>query len=155
MSDGLDALGDLIERERELAALREKLAPILDAWEIVGPLRADMVADPERALRIAERVINAQGIRRPGAYMNTLWRQSSGQLTQTAAPLAPEPEAGPPTLSAVEFAWSRDASPMLDALLDAMASAIAAAGGFASIRESFSYVESYDSDGNLLERKPA
>ena len=155
MADPFDVLADLIEREHELAHFRAKLDPILDGFEVVGPVRAEMVADPERALRIAEHVLNSRGVRKAGALMIHLWRQSSAT---PEAPEAPEAEeSAPPTLSALEYAWSRDGygTPLFDTLLGAMASAIAAAGGFAAIRESFTERELYDPDGNLLERAPA
>ena len=119
-----------------------------------------MLADPERALRVLDHVQRSSSVRNPAALANALWRQSALQLTQTAAPLPPEPrddyEEGLPTSSVIEYAWSSDPRPMADSLLDAMAAALGRGGGFTAIRETFARSDYWelDDDGNLLTTNP-
>lgn len=59
--------------------------------------------------------------------------------------------AAPPTISALEYLWSRPSLPAY-ALEQLMAAAIARAGGFDSLRPSFRYCDIYDDHGELIGR---
>lgn len=158
--DDLERLGDLFQIELDLARKRSELVPILEEYGIIGAIHAEMLADPERALRVLDHVRRSSSVRNPAALANALWRQSALQLTQTAAPLPPKPrddyEEGLPSLSVIEHAWSFDPSPMADSLLAAMAAALGRGGGFNAIRETFARSDYWelDDDGNLLTTNP-
>lgn len=108
--------------------LRARLYDLLDELDIIGEPRAAMIDDPERALPILESSRRARGVRSIAAVAIARFRRPD--------PPAPEPEPelddGPPSLAAIEFAWSKSAD-VQAMVLPLMAASIERHGGFRNL----------------------
>lgn len=120
----------------DLAAMRarRKLFGALDDLGIDGRIRAEMIDDPERALSVlASAHRRRRRIRNLTGYVVHLWIRLDRRR-----PPAPDPEPGPPTLATLEYAWhlqdQAPGSPLIAAMIDAYAIAIARNGGLARLR---------------------
>ena len=111
----------------------ERALELLDDFGIIGRIREEMLAEPERALAILERARTGPGIRNPAAYSIARWR------APRAAPPAPEPELAidPPDLDALEYVWSRPPTVVGELIVKLLAVALERHGGFEALRESF------------------
>lgn len=118
----------------------KRLGELLDELGMVGRIREEMLADPRRAVPVLEHAKGAHGVRNPGAFANSLWRQGAqhvGLPAGLSVRLDPEPEleSGPPDLDALEQAWVLDESALRTGLLKLMAAAYTRHGGiYAGLR---------------------
>jgi hypothetical protein len=147
-------VSDDLERLRA----RRDLYDALEDLEVAPSVRDEMVADPEAALKVLGGARQAKGVRNLAAFVTSRWKQyrARPRLPFQAPPPDPaEYVPGPPTLSALEYAWSRDPSPMMDALLAAMAASIGQHGGFEAMRPGFGSRQRFNADGELVSTDPA
>ena len=141
-----------LERLGETVLVRMDVYRLMDELQITGQIRDSMLMDPDRAKAVLEHARAAHSIRNPAAYANSLWRQGYDPRDRYVPPEELDDEGGPPSLSALEFAWSRPPSLVGEALMDLMAVAVARHGGFHAMQASFRQRDRYDADGELVER---
>jgi hypothetical protein len=117
---------------------------------IYGRVRVEMLADVDRAVSVLE-AAKSSGARNRAALATVLWRQGAASTPPPAE--VDEPTEEPPTLSALEFAWSREASPIHSTLLAMMGYSLARRGGFERmLRDGWWWRERYDDCGELVSR---
>jgi hypothetical protein len=120
---------------------RARVYVALDALEIYGPVRAQMVADPVRALAVLDRVMHSVGVRNRAAFAVASWRRATARpdtprrLVEATA--QPELEVEPPELESLEYVWAQPASDVGNLILRLIATALARHGGFEAMRASF------------------
>jgi hypothetical protein len=146
----MTAITDILQSRARVRRLTAELGIVSDA------ITAAMLDDPGRAVRVLDRAKTARGIRDRAAFAVGMWRNGWG----LPAPVLPPPvsdfdEGGPPSLSALEYAWSRgwggrDDHAVGDALLYLMAAALAKHGGFRQLQAHMRTVQRYDDEGELL-----
>ena len=92
-----------------------------------------MLAQPERALHVIRAARRARGIRKPGAFAITRWRQNRARASYQA-PLEPDLLSGaePPDLAALEYVWSRPETVTQALIEKLLAAAIVQHGGLAA-----------------------
>lgn len=140
---GAEVVDELaIDAERLVA--RERTLELLDELDVGSTVvRAQMLADPERAVLVLESTLRATNLRNPAAFAVQRWRSGFDPRRARQAPVERvELEEGAPTLSAIEYAWSLE--PVSRPILAMMSSAIGRTGGFRpvlvagfDVRESF------------------
>jgi len=143
-----DPFGDAELDGLAMLALEQRVAQLLDELRVEGSIRREMLDEPRAAYAILVYVQDLP-VKNPATQAIRFW----AQRRRPQPPL----EGGPPTLSALEFAWSRDTlpdgepNPAVSALLKLMAAAITRHGGFAQLQASFHERQWFDpSTGELL-----
>lgn len=116
----------------DVSAVSELVERLTGELFIIGQVRDQMRADPERAAAVLTYALGAPRIRNRAGYAVAAWR--SGFDPRPAQP-PPAAELGPPSLAALEHAWSLEPSPVIHVWLQAMAVAIARAGGFKNLQQ--------------------
>lgn len=99
---------------------------------IAGPVELAMLTEPERAVAVLEYARRARHVRSPAALAIARWRAGFDPRPVELEP--PVAAAGPPTLAAIEHAWSLEPAPFAGLLLRCMAFALERAGGFAELQ---------------------
>lgn len=102
--------------------------------------RAELIGEPDLALRVLGRAANTPGIHNPAAFAIARFRKGRDRRATEARARRREGIAGelaevtpaPPRLRDLEQAWSLGPSAARDALLRAMAAAVGRHGGFAA-----------------------
>jgi hypothetical protein len=127
---------------------RARVHVALDALEIYGSVRDEMVADPTRALAILDRVMHSVGVHNRAAFAISSWRRATAvpddpppalraRRWTLSAGAQPELEVEPPELEALEYVWAQPASDVGNLILRLIATALARHGGFEAMRASF------------------
>lgn len=102
----------------------------MEAANVNYAQRFEFRANPARSAALLEAALRRRSVKKPAAYaLARLRAESMKVLARTLEDRDPEPE--PPTLEALELAWSWGATP---AAVAAMGAAIARAGGLANLR---------------------
>lgn len=143
------------DAELERLRLKARALDLLDELGIYGRLREEMLRDPERAIAVLEYAVGEPGIQNPASFAISSWRRGDDPRKRSASARAREelPQEQPPTLSALEYAWSREGSAVGGALLKMMSHSIERAGGMVKVLEAgWLWRERYDEDGELLSR---
>jgi len=135
---------------------------LLEACMRIGlagsPVR-ELELDPERALAIIEYAERQHALKSIAGFAIARYRagfdprsSSNVKSSATSTPREPEPVEQPPTLSAIEYAWSRERSPMIESVLGMMGVAIGrSADGFEGVlRRGWFERERYDADGDRV-----
>lgn len=106
------------------------------ALDIGGRVRLEMMADPERGAAVLRHAAKAPKIRNRAGFAIANWHSGFDPRPALVPALVEDElgDAGPPNLAAIEHAWSLQPSPVADALLRAMAAALARHGGFRVLR---------------------
>lgn len=115
-------------------------------------IQQEMLEDPDRAAAVLGHALRAPGIKNRAGFATANW---NGGFDPRSSPRPVQKllgEPGPPTLSALEYQWSKGPSALGELLLGTMAIAIAQAGGFKELQKTFREIEHYDDNGELLER---
>jgi len=113
---------------------RARVSELLDALDISGPVSSDMLDHPGRAYAVLSHAQRARGVRNRAAFAIARWRSSRPR--PPAPPAADsEPVSEPPSLVALEHAWSLEPSPVGAAILRLMALALEKHGGFGPLQE--------------------
>jgi len=115
----------------------------LDALDIFGAMRSEMLGDPDRAFALVDMVKRQKGLRNPGGFAVARWRDGYGRLRAVPPAEPVELPDEPPTLSAIEYAWSREPSIAMQACLTLMAAAVRR-HGFHVVQRSFHERERFD-----------
>lgn len=144
-------MGDELERLR----LKARALELLEELDISsGILRGEMLAEPERAIAVLEYAIAQPGIRNAASFAIAQWRRGDDPRRSRRTLEAEELVEEPPTLSALEFAWSRQASPIGATLIAMMGYSIERNGGAsAMLAAGWWSRELYDEDGDLVETR--
>lgn len=140
--------------ELERLRLKARALDLLDELGIGGKVRDEMIADPARAIAVLERAASSAHVKNPAALAIANWKRGHGKPHGRSRldELDETPEQ-PPTLSALEYAWSRARSPIGESLLSMMAFSIERNGGAtAMLTAGWWWDEHYDEGGNLVER---
>jgi len=130
-----DPFGDSDIDPLLLRAIQERVAQLMDEIGLQGSIRSEMLASPREAYPVLIFVVDMPHTKSRAIQARRWWAKRKPE--PRPAPLAGE---GPPTLSALEFAWSRDTlpdgepNPAVTALLKLMAAAITRHGGFAQLQ---------------------
>jgi hypothetical protein len=118
--------------------VREEAFELASELGISGDLRLQMLAEPERAVAVLRHARSAPGVRNPAALAVVNWRNGFDPRRPPVVEKAIElPPPAPPSLSALEYAWSLDRSEWAGLLLRSMSAAIALAGGFENLQRTF------------------
>jgi hypothetical protein len=117
--------------EDELYARAYELTQELD---ISGLIRLEMLAEPELAVAVLEHALASPRIRNRAGFAVANWKAGFDPRPSSPSEEEPELELGPPTLEALEHAWSLEPSPPVSALLAAIAAALTHFGGFAPLQ---------------------
>ena len=126
-----------------------------------GSTQRELEADPARALAIIEYAERQQALKSIAGFAVARFRagydprsspSSSSRKSSAMREREPEPVESPPTLSAIEYAWSRERSPMIESVLGMMGVAIGrSADGFEGVlRRGWFERERYDGEGDRV-----
>lgn len=108
-----------------------RLYELLEQLDITGRIRAEMVEEPERALRVLEAAIRARGARNRAALAVSRWQ---AEPFDAPRPLPQRIEVDePPTLAALEHAWSTSPN-VQQMVLPLIARGIERHGGFQRLK---------------------
>jgi len=108
-------LDELEELERKAHALA-----LMDELGIYGRMRDEMRTDVDRAIAVLTHARDARGARNRAALAIANWRRGADPRpgsSSRAMEAEPDPPEQPPSLSALEYAWSLPASPIATAVL--------------------------------------
>ena len=138
---------------------------LLEACMRIGlagsPVR-ELELDPARALAIIEYAERQQALKSIAGFAIARYRSGFdprstafadvGPRSRAQATREPEPVEAPPTLSAIEYLWSRTPSPMLESVARMMGVAIgrSEAGLEGVLRDGWWSRERYDDGGELI-----
>ena len=144
------------DEELERLRLKARVLDLVDELAILSDrLRAEMLADPERAIAVLEYALDEPNVKNPASFAIASWRTGADPRRRSSSSSAREelPTEEPPTLSALEYAWSRERSPIGETLLRMMAFSIERNGGAtAMLTAGWFWRERFDVDGELVER---
>jgi hypothetical protein len=125
-----------------------------------GSTQRELEADPARALAIIEYAERQQALKSIAGFAVARFRAgydprsspSSSSSKSSVREREPEPVEAPPTLSAIEYAWSLDRSPSLESVLRMMGVAIGRSpDGFEGVlRRGWFERERYDDEGSRV-----
>lgn len=146
-----------LELDPERAWTKARALDLMDELGILsGRIRDAMLEDVERAVAVLQHAKSAPHVRNPASLAIANWRRGADPRPRARSrtfELEREVTEQPPTLSALEFAWSRDRSPIGGALIAMMGYAIARSGGASAMLAAGWWTrERYDVDGELVER---
>ena len=119
--------------------------------DITGAIQLEMLDDPDRAAAVLAHAMLPRKIRNRAAFATANWKSGFDPRT-SPKPVQEllEGEPGPPTLSALEYLWSKPPA-VGEMLLPLVAIAVTRAGGFKALQASFYRRERYDENGELVD----
>jgi hypothetical protein len=121
--------------------------------------RVELEGDPSRAVAIIEFAEQQHALRSIAGFTVARYRAgfdprsapSKSSVTALPRRREPEPVEQAPSLSAIEYAWSFERSPLLESVLGMMCTAIGRTGGFeAVLRDGWWTRERFDGEGELV-----
>jgi hypothetical protein len=127
---------DLVDEPEELQSDAD-VVELLDELGIVGAIRGQMLADADRARAVLRHAKASDGIRNRAAFAIANWRARFDPRGRGLAGVDGPAELveEPPTLDALEYAWSLDDSPIAQAVVRMMTVSIERNGGARALLE--------------------